>query len=249
MARGAASSALRIILRPVLTMIGDTIRLTFARNKRVIRYDVAGQQISGAIYYHRSDTPAPAVLLLPTAMGLTTHEHVMAARLAREGFTTLALGYLGVARRTTGAVVKDEQMRRHLEQVVLLGWRKLLADPMADCTRAAVIGFSLGGYFATYIATADPEYSPKAGVIYYGVYAGAEGHRAPLRTPLLVLQGETDDAEFVNNAKALKERHSELCEVMFYSDTGHQFDLFESNGAATKDAWKQTVRFLKEHLK
>src|SRR5262249_47710668 len=111
MAKGGASSALRIKLRPVLTMVGDTIRMTFARNKRVIRYEVAGRQISGTIYYHRSDTPAPAVLLLPTAIGLTPHEQVMAARLAREGFTTLALGYLGYTRRTTGAVVKDDQMR------------------------------------------------------------------------------------------------------------------------------------------
>ena len=227
-------------------MIGDTIRMTFAGNKKVIRYEAAAQEISGTIYFHRSDVPAPAVLLLPTSMGLTPHEHVMAARLAREGFTTLALGY---ARRTTGAVVKDEQMRRHLEQVVLLGWRKLLNDPRANGTRAGVIGFSLGGYFATYIATADPDFLPKAGVIYYGVYAAAEGRRVSLRTPLLVLQGESDAAEFVNNAKALKERHSKLCEVIFYPETGHQFDLFQSNTAATKDAWKQTVRFLNEHLK
>jgi dienelactone hydrolase len=153
-------------------MVGDTIRMTFARNKEVIRYEVAGQQISGTIYYHRSGAPAPAVLLLPTSMGLTPHEHVMAARLAREGFTTLALGYLGNTRRTTGAVVRDEQKRRHLEHIVLLGWHRLLADPIADRTRAAVIGFSLGGYFATYIATADPEYQPKAGAIYYGVRSG-----------------------------------------------------------------------------
>src|SRR5690242_14132235 len=101
MKREAASSALRLIIRPVLTMIGDTIRMTFARDKKVIRYEVAGQQISGTIYYHRSNTPAPAVLLLPPAMGLTPHEHVMASRLAREGFTTLAFGY---TRRTTGGV-------------------------------------------------------------------------------------------------------------------------------------------------
>src|SRR5262245_62950406 len=104
----------------------------------------------------------------------------------------MALGY---TKRTTGAVVKDEQLRKHLEQIVLRGWRTLLADPSADGSRAAVIGFSLGGYFATYIATADTECGPKAGVIYYGVYAVAEGQRAPLRTPLLVLQGNDDDAE------------------------------------------------------
>lgn len=241
----AAYSALRMIFRPVLTMVADSIKITFVRNKKRVSYEVAGQNISGTIYYPKSNKIAAAILILPTAMGLTPHEHVMAARLAREGFTTLALAY---TKRTTGALIKDEQLRRHLGQIVLRGWRTLLADPMADGGRAAVIGFSLGGYFATYIATTDAECPPKAVVIYYGVYAVAEGHQVPLRTPFLVLQGEIDDAEFVSNAKALKDRHSELCEVVFYPDTSHQFDLFEPNSAATSDAWERTVNFMKEQL-
>ena len=245
LARSGVYSALRLIVRPVVTMVGDTIRMTFARNKKVIGYEVTGQNISGTIYYPKSKHPAPATLLLPTAMGLTPHEHAIAVRLAREGYTVLALGY---TKRTTGAVVKDEQVRKHLEQIVLRGWHTLLADPMADAGRAAVVGFSLGGYFATYITTANTEYAPKAGVIYYGVYAVADAHRAPLRTPLLVLQGENDGPEFVSNAKALSRRHSELCEVVLYPDTGHQFDLFEPNSAATSDAWERTLGFLKKHL-
>ncbi len=227
-------------------MVGDTVRMTFVRNKKAITLASAGQNISGTIYYPKSYAPAPCVLVLPTAMGLTPHEHVIAARLAREGYTTLALGY---TKRTTGAVVKDEQTRRLLEQNVIHGWRMLLADPMADANHAAVIGFSLGGYFATALATLGIECPPKAVIIYYGVYALGQVQGAPLRTPLLVLQGEDDDAKFVDNAKGLKERHADLGEVILYPDTGHQFDLFEPKGAATKDSWERTVLFLSYHLK
>jgi len=250
MPKGEVYSFLRPIFRAVLTMIGDTIRMTFARKKKVISYASAGQHISGTIYYPKSDSPAPSVLLLPTAMGLTPHEHAIAARLAREGYITLALAY---TKRTTGAaVVKNEQLRRLLEQIVARGWGMLHADPMADSNYAAVIGFSLGGYFATYIATSAKESPPKAVVNYYGVYALAEPQVATLRTPLLVLQGENDEAEFVNNAKRLKEGsgcNERACKVVFYPDTGHQFDLFEPNSAATRDAWERTLSFLSQHLK
>jgi dienelactone hydrolase len=182
-------------------------------------------------------------------MGLTPHEHVIAIRLAREGYTTLALGYLGHQKRTTGAVVKNEQVRRLLEQTVIEGWRVLLEDPRADANQAAVIGFSLGGYFATFLATANIQCPPKAVVIYYGVYALERAQPAALRTPMLVLQGEDDDPEFVNNARGLKERHGDLCEIIFYPNTGHQFDLFDPNNAATKDSWARTVRFLTKKLR
>src|SRR5262249_23322879 len=150
-----------------LAMARDRVTMTFARKKKVITYSCAGQNISGTIYYPKSDSKAPAVLLLPTAAGLTPHEHAMAARLAREGYTTLALAY---TKRTTGAVAKDKRTRWPLEQVVVRGWLALQEDQMADRNRAAVIGLSLGGYFATYLASVVKECAPKAIVIYYGVY-------------------------------------------------------------------------------
>jgi dienelactone hydrolase len=182
-------------------------------------------------------------------MGLTPHEHAIAARLAREGYTTLVLGY---TKRTSGAaVIRNEQLRKLLEQTVVRGWRILQEDPMADANHTAVIGFSLGGYFATYVATAVKESPPKAVVNYYGVYALAEPQITPLRTPLLVLQGENDEVEFVNNARRLKAGlrcNEKVCEVVFYPAAGHQFDLFEPGSAATRDAWERTVRFLRQHL-
>src|SRR5215470_3715693 len=111
MARSGVYSALRLIIRPVVTMVGDTILMTFARNKKVIGYEVAGQNISGTIHYPKSKHPAPATLLLPTAMSLMPHEHAIAVRLAREDHTVLALGY---TKRTTGAVLNPPRPAFHL---------------------------------------------------------------------------------------------------------------------------------------
>ena len=37
-------------------------------------------------------------------------------------------------------------------------------------------------------------------------------------------------------------------DVVFYAGTGHQFDLFEPGGAAARDAWERTAKFLRQHL-
>lgn len=249
MATGDWHPTRRQKLRAALEILHDTVTLPFLRKRaRTISYASAGRNIRGTIYYPESDGKAPAVLLLPTAMGLTPHEHMTALRLAREGYTTLALGYTG---RTTGAVIEDEKQRKLLEQIVVDGWGVLQEDPMADADRGAVIGFSLGGYFASSLASALEERAPKAVVIYYGVYALAETQAADLHTPVLVLQGENDYTDFVANAKRIKEIwhcDEKACEVVSYPGIGHQFDLFEPNGAAARDAWERTVQFLRQHL-
>jgi dipeptidyl aminopeptidase/acylaminoacyl peptidase len=87
--------------------------------------------------------------------------------------------------------------------------------------------------------------------VYYGMYALAGSNLAYLRAPLLILQGENDSEDFVTNAKRVEEissRDDKPWEVVLYPNTGHQFDLFESGGAAARDAWERTVRFLRRYL-
>ena len=118
-------------------------------------------------------------------------------------------------------------------------------------TRAAVIGLSLGGYFAIHLAAAIKEFPPKAVAVYYGMYTLAGSELMRLDAPLLLLQGEDDDADFVTNAKRVQElaiRDGRPWEVELYPSTGHQFDLFEPGGAAARDAWERTARFLRQHL-
>ena len=173
----------------------------------------------------------------------------LAARLAGEGFTTLVIAY---SKRTTGAVIQNEPVRKILEQIVVDGWRILQENPKVDAVNSAVIGFSLGGYFAMCIATTVNEFEPKAVALYYGMYALAGSSLRYLRAPLLILQGENDYGDFVANARRVHElstRDEKPWEVVMYPNTGHQFDLFEFGGAAASDAWKRTVSFLNRHLR
>jgi pimeloyl-ACP methyl ester carboxylesterase len=74
---------------------------------------------------------------------------------------------------------------------------------------------------------------------------------AKLKAPLLILQGERDARDFVTSAKQAYEcalRNETQCELVFLSDAGHQFDLFQPGSKATKEAWDQTVAFLRRHL-
>jgi len=189
------------------------------------------------------------VLLLPTAMGLTPHEHALAARLARAGYTALVIAY---TKKTTGrAVMQDELRRQHLAQIVVAGWRALQSNAMVDARRTGVIGFSLGGYFAVYLGTALKELAPKAVAIYYGMYALAGTELKHLRAPLLILQGENDDADFVANANRVQElavRDGSPWAVVIYPGAGHQFDLFDPTGTAARDSWERTITFFGQHL-
>ena len=236
------------MLRAALKIVIDAITVPFARGQAT-SFMVAGQSISGCFYYPRSNGNSPGVLLLPTAIGLTPHEHAFAARLARAGYTAFVIAY---TRRTSGrAVMNNESQRKHLEQIVVAGWHVLQSNARVDATRTAVIGFSLGGYFATYLASALKEFAPKAVTVYYGMYALAGSELIRLRTPLLLLQGEEDDDDFVTNAKRIEEiavRDEKPWEVVLYPGTAHQFDLFEPGGAAARDSWERTVTFLRQHL-
>jgi dienelactone hydrolase len=239
---------LRQILHAAIKICADAISVRFRRRKP-IKFTSAGQSIRGCFYYPHSEGKAPGVLLLPTAFGLTPHEHAFAARLAREGYTTLVIAY---SKRTTGvAVIENEIRRKNLEQIAVHGWRVLQEDPKVDSVNTAVIGLSLGGYFAMYIATTIKELAPKAVAVYYGTYALAGSNLGYLRAPLLILQGENDSQDFVANAKRVQEissRDDKPWEVVLYSNTGHQFDLFESGGDAARDAWERTIKFLRLHL-
>jgi dienelactone hydrolase len=225
----------------------DAIRTSFAKKKK-IRFTSAGQNIRGAVYYPEGGLRAPGVLLLHTASGLTSHEHAIASRLAREGFTSMVVAY---SKRTSGIVIRDDYRRLQMEQIALDSFHMLQADPRVDAGRTAVIGLSMGGYFAIHIAGFAEEPAPKAVIVYYGMYAAAETKLARVRAPLLILQGEEDSKEFVQNAKRAREisdLNQQRCELVLYHDAGHQFDFFAPNSDATRDARARTIEFLRQNL-
>ena len=240
---------LRQTLRAAVTLFGEAISIRFAAHRERTNFTVSGQSIPAWFYYHQQKSRLPGVLVLSTASGLTAHEHAFAVRLAREGYIALVIAY---TRRTTGAAVMSHDLQRqHLEQIVVAGWRLLQANEAVDPKQTAVIGFSLGGYFASYLAAAVKEYPPQALAIYYGMYALAGSELMRLSTPLLLMQGEDDDEDFVTNARRVSEiatRDGKPWQVVWYPAAEHQFDLFSPRGAAARDAWRRTITFLRQNL-
>jgi carboxymethylenebutenolidase len=112
----------------------------------------------------------------------------------------------------------------------------------------AVIGFSLGAYYALELAAADPEHIRSA-ILFYGT---GDGDYSSSRAAYLGHFAENDEYEPQSNIDNLEEslrRAGRPVTFHRYSDTGHWF--FESdrpqafNQAAASLAWDRTLAFLK----
>lgn len=114
--------------------------------------------------------------------------------------------------------------------------------------RLAVIGFSLGAYYALDLAAADPEHI-RSVVIFYGT-GGADFSNS--RAAYLGHFAEEDEFEPQSNVDGLEEslkRAGRPVTFYRYSGTGHWFfepDRSQAfNQAAASLAWDRTLAFLK----
>ena len=130
---------------------------------RDVSYELDHVRHDAAIY--GPGTPRPGVLLLHTALGLTRHERAIARRLERSGFTAMTVQY---SRRTSGDVTQDDEACRRIERICRTAFEQLQADRAVEGGKVAVLGLSLGGYFAIRLASSHP--SPSSVVVWYGVY-------------------------------------------------------------------------------
>ena len=112
----------------------------------------------------------------------------------------------------------------------------------------AVIGFSLGAYYALDLAAADPEHIHSV-VIFYGT---GDGDFSNSRAAYLGHFAENDEFEPQSNVDELEEslrRAGRPVTFYRYDDTGHWFfepDRSQAyNQAAASLAWDRTLAFLK----
>ena len=123
------------------------------------------------------------------------------------------------------------------------------------------VGFSNGGYWAAALAARG---DIDAGVSYYGAYSegGTLRGRSELEmgsifiiasnsAPLLMFHGTKDYEVPLIVAEYFEELYTDI-EAHYY-DVGHSYERLASldgeNEKATKDSWKKTLEFLKEHGK
>jgi carboxymethylenebutenolidase len=114
----------------------------------------------------------------------------------------------------------------------------------------AVIGFSLGAYYALNLSAAEPEHIHSV-VLYYGT---GEGDYSSSKAAYLGHFAEEDEYEPQSNIAELEEslrRAGRPVTFYRYSGTGHWFcepDRTQAyNQAAASLAWERTLAFLQRH--
>jgi carboxymethylenebutenolidase len=199
----------------------------------------------------------PGVLVLHAWWGLNDTIKGFCDRLAGSGFLAFALDlYHGETADTiAGAEALGRALdRNHLQAEAEVAAGAAFLDDRVGDGRAglAVIGFSLGAYYALHLASADPE-RIRCVVLFYGT--GPADHSSS-RASYLGHFAEDDQFESADEVSALEQSlRAAGRSVTFhhYPGTGHWFfepdraDAYEP--AAAGLAWQRTASFLEECLR
>jgi carboxymethylenebutenolidase len=212
----------------------------------------------------------PAVIVVHEAFGLNAHINDVAARLAREGYVTLAPDLYYRENRSAAYDDLQEAVRLMMTlrddtivQDMGAAISYLQQQPFVYADRIGVMGFCMGGRIAFLTACMSP--AIRAGVPFYGGGIGgaaqpAEGTRAPLdfaerlTAPLLLFFGETDAFIPLEEVERIRHRLAHLgkdATIVVYPGAPHGFfcDQRESyQPKAARDAWQQLLQFFGRRL-
>jgi len=196
----------------------------------------------------------PGVLVLHAWWGLTPFLQTFCDRLAGQGFVTLAPDlYHGALASTVEEAkrLRGKLKRERACEDILQAAERLRAACGPTHSGMGVVGFSLGGYWALWLAE-QAQSGVAATVVYYGT---RNGDYTASRSAFQFHLAETDEYVSASGVKAqqknLKTAGREA-EFHVYAGTTHWF--FESdrpdafNPQAADLAWSRTLRFLKDRV-
>jgi carboxymethylenebutenolidase len=200
----------------------------------------------------------PAILVIHENRGLNEHTRDVARRFAAAGYVALASDALS-RKGGTASFGTPEKAR---EAFSSLNMTEVMSDLNAGLAflnshqnvrkgRLASIGFCWGGARSFALATEPNDL--KAAVVFYGS-APSEEQLAKVRVPILGIYGENDEriTSRVPEVAAALKKFNKSFEYKIYDDAQHAFfndtgDRYDPESA--KDAWAQTLAFLKKHVK
>jgi carboxymethylenebutenolidase len=193
-----------------------------------------------------------AVLVLHAWWGLNDTIKAICTRLAEAGFVAFApdLYHGKVADTIAGAETLGRALdANHLQaKAEVANAAKFLRERAGQAEQGlAVMGFSLGAYYALELAATDPEHVHSV-VLFYG---SGDGDYSNSRASYLGHFAENDEYEPQSSADSLAEyfrRIGRPATFYQYPDTAHWFfepDRSTYNQAAASLAWERTLAFLK----
>jgi carboxymethylenebutenolidase len=197
------------------------------------------------------------VLVLHAWWGLTSVFTDVCDRLAAHGYLALAPSLYADGATTASIAEAEALVAAHdsepavAEGIVLAALDQLRGLPAVTGVPVAVIGFSMGAYWALNLSQARPD---DVGAV-VAVYGSDGGDYGTARAAYLGHFAEHDDFEPLEAVRALESRiRAAGREVTFhvYPGTGHWFvepnrpDAY--NAAAAELVWDRTLAFLKARL-
>jgi carboxymethylenebutenolidase len=194
------------------------------------------------------------VLVLHAWWGLNDTMKSVCTRLAESGFVAFApdLYHGKLADNIADAESLSDELDTHQAKADIAAAAKFLIEQAGLTNRSlAVIGFSLGAYFALDLSVADPKHIHSV-VIFYGTRVGDYSNSS---AAYLGHFAETDQFEpqtDVDELQAALSHAGRPVNFYHYPGTGHWF--FESdrsqafNQPAADLAWDRTLAFLRDSL-
>ncbi|MCO5125086.1 MAG: dienelactone hydrolase family protein [Rhizobacter sp.] len=197
----------------------------------------------------------PGVVVLHSWWGLNPFFKKLCDRFAHAGFVALAPDLYGgrVATTPTQArVLRSESTAKRKTpayKLLVAAIEQLRTHEAMQGSRVALVGFSMGGHWALWLAQ-RPELPIGATIVFY---AARDGDYTHSRSRFLFHFAESDDWVSPSGAKKLKKSlASANADATYYTypDTTHWF--FESDRKdaykkpAAELAWKRTIAFLND---
>jgi carboxymethylenebutenolidase len=199
------------------------------------------------------------IVVMPDVRGLHPFYKDLARRFAQAGVNAIAIDYFG---RTAGIGDRsdDFDFMTHIKQTtpdgiaadVAAGIAYLHSPAGGGAASVFTVGFCFGGSLSWRQSAAQPGLAGAIG--FYGRPANARDAIPQMRAPLLLLIAGDDRAtprdEFERFDQDLT-RASVPHRMVVYEGAPHSFfdRGFEQHRAASDDAWRQMLDFIKEHTR
>ena len=235
----------------------------------VIYFFIISAAFSDPIYHEKKypsgNGPFPAVILLHSSGGFKSNQmlNYLGDDYIENGFAIYAPDFFKRHGITTETRKKTwttfrKPIEKELSEIVEL----VKKDKKIDSKNVFAVGFSNGGYWATYLAGTK---QVNAASSHYGVWTfkgGLNGY--PVKyvkkdcSPLLVLHPIKDQIQKIEYVKSHIEKAKKTCakvKVHYYNNGGHAWESqkYKSGVGYNKDVWKdavtRTINFFRENKK